>query len=158
METLANDFVINRARARFPWGANILPPSPPTPVYSGKHGGLGHEFVASYLMPLNPRIRNQILDVAATLNGTCVAPPIACDAPVYGFRGGTPGAGGARDYVLSIGNQPQTVKINAAVNYLPTTFELFAGTFSKRTLKTFSFSCFFLSPLPIKNNFNLLIE
>lgn len=69
--TLANDFVINRARARFPWGANILPPSPPTPVYSGKHGGLGHGFVASYLVPLTPRIRAHVVSVADQINTTC---------------------------------------------------------------------------------------
>lgn len=120
--TLVNDFVINNARSAFPWGAEILPPSPVDPVYSGKHGQLGHEFVTSYIAHplLTPRIRGQVLDVVAKINETCKAS--SCGTPIESY-----GSSGITEEVLSIGNTAQNVTANFDAYTIPDKLELFAN-------------------------------
>lgn len=73
-ETRSDDVVINLARADYPWGGSILPPTW-TPASSTVTSDPSHHtFVASYLVPdaLRKRIRDDIAaSTASTVNGPC---------------------------------------------------------------------------------------
>lgn len=131
--TLSNDSVINYARTWFPWGSQILPSSPSEPVYNIKKDEFGrlfvpdesgHQFVPSYLEPLNSRIRNHVVDVA---NQISAKPECAPSSPPCGTPIDSGGSTGTYDYVQTIGSGTQTVTANFEAYRIPDQLEIFAG-------------------------------
>lgn len=120
--TLRNDVVINAARDIFPWGGQILPPSPPDLLFNSKDLS-GHQFVPSYLEPLSSRIRVHMVDVANQISAkTECASSAPCGTPID-----SGGSTGTYNYVQTIGQGAQTVTANFESYSIPDQLEIFAG-------------------------------
>lgn len=116
--TLTNDSAVNTGRAFLPWGAGILPPSPVTPVFNITDIS-GHQFVESYLFPLHDRIRSQIMETAAKVEGTCLA---GCGTPISGA-----GSTGTYAFYQTIGEGRRTVTAHFEAYSIPDQLEIFAN-------------------------------
>ncbi len=121
--TLRNDVVINAARDNFPWGGQILPPSPPDYLFNSKDFS-GHQFVPSYLEPLNGRIRSHVVDVANQISAKSECAP---SSPPCGTPIDSGGSTGTYNYVQTIGQGAQTVVANFEAYSIPDQLEIFAG-------------------------------
>ncbi len=121
--TLRNDVVINLARDNFPWGSQILPPSPPDLLFNSKDLS-GHAFVPSYLEPLNARIRGHVVDVANQISAKveCAPPPTtSCGTPISAS-----GSSGSYQYALTAQGTP-TVTATFESYSIPDELELYAN-------------------------------